>query len=200
TPAALDALSSVRRRLPGPLDGRAPLVRGLAPAEHRWLPSALAPARRRDPRRLQARRLRRPGGPPHASANAPAQPPPPALPRPPGPEAPRTRPPTHPANPLPLPFRKEVLGLQHECPRAGRFRVRGLLAQRLDEDPPSERTVGRAMALNREHHGAPAAWVTNRPDPVTPDGGVKFLPYPPTDPHPHRFIHYHYLRPLHHPP
>src|SRR5262249_55785921 len=63
----------------------------------------------------------------------------------------------------------------------------------LDEDPPSERTVGRAMALNREHHGAPAAWVTNRPDPVTPDGVVKFLPYPPTERQRYWFIDYRYL-------
>ncbi|MDH3674051.1 MAG: helix-turn-helix domain-containing protein, partial [Anaerolineae bacterium] len=63
----------------------------------------------------------------------------------------RTRPADHPANQLTLPFFKEVLDLQQEYPRAGRFRVRGLLEkqyqeQERDEKPPSERTLGRAMA------------------------------------------------------
>ena len=34
----------------------------------------------------------------------------------------RTRPPHHPDNQLNLPFLKAVLDLQHEYPRAGRFR------------------------------------------------------------------------------
>ncbi len=71
----------------------------------------------------------------------------------------RTRPPTHPANQLSLPFLKEVLDAQHQYPRAGRFRIRGVLTQRLGREPPSERTVGRAMAINRCTHGAPPAWV-----------------------------------------
>jgi transposase len=67
----------------------------------------------------------------------------------------RSRPPDHPANQLTLPLLKEVLDLQHEYPRAGRFRVHGLLEQHFQEqgvaDPvPSERTVGRAMAINRQ--------------------------------------------------
>ena len=61
----------------------------------------------------------------------------------------RTRPPQHPGNQLSLPFFKEVLDLQHEYPRAGRFRLHGLLSQQRDEPPPSESTVGRAMAINR---------------------------------------------------
>lgn len=121
----------------------------------------------------------------------------------------RTRPPTHPANQLTLPFLKDVLDVQREYPRAGRFRVRGLLMRRLDEggekgegggrdlpNLPSERTVGRAMALNRQHHGAPAAWVTDRPgwpDPAALDGVLKFLPYPPTERHRYWFIDYRYL-------
>jgi transposase len=51
----------------------------------------------------------------------------------------RTRPATHPANQLSLPFLKEVLEVQREYPRAGRFRVRGLLARRSGQEPPSER-------------------------------------------------------------
>jgi len=43
----------------------------------------------------------------------------------------RTRPPDHPANQLTLPFLKEVLDIQRDYPRAGRFRVRGLLEQRM---------------------------------------------------------------------
>jgi hypothetical protein len=39
----------------------------------------------------------------------------------------RTRPATHPANQLSLPFLKEVLDVQREYPRAGRFRVTGLV-------------------------------------------------------------------------
>jgi hypothetical protein len=58
----------------------------------------------------------------------------------------RTRPPDHPANQLTLPFLKEVLDIQHEYPRAGRFRVRGLLEQQMPGEPPSEATVGQALA------------------------------------------------------
>ena len=62
-----------------------------------------------------------------------------------------------------LPFIKEVLDLQREYPRAGRIRIYGLLDQQRDEPPPSERTVGRAMALNRRFHGAPGPWLDERP-------------------------------------
>src|SRR5262249_60235023 len=41
-------------------------------------------------------------------------------------EAQRTHPPTHPAEQLTLPFLEEVLEVQQEYPRAGRFRVRRL--------------------------------------------------------------------------
>ena len=70
----------------------------------------------------------------------------------------RPRPPQHPENQLSLPFLKEVLDLQQAYPRAGRFRIHGLLTQQHDEPPPSERTVGRAMAINRQCHGAPGPW------------------------------------------
>jgi len=105
----------------------------------------------------------------------------------------RTRPPTHPANQLSLPFLKQVLDVQREYPRAGRFRLQGLLERRTGQKPPSERTVGRAMALNRELHGAPPPWVTDRPDPAAPDGIVKAMPFPPTHRHRYWFIDLRYL-------
>jgi len=105
----------------------------------------------------------------------------------------RTRPPTHPANQLSLPFMKEVLAVQRDHPRAGRFRVRGLVAKRTGREPPSEATIGRAMAINRRHHGAPEAWVTDRPDPAAPDGVVKEMPYAPTRRHRYWFLDYRYL-------
>src|SRR5919199_2192444 len=105
----------------------------------------------------------------------------------------RTRPATHPATQLSLPFLKDVLDVQRAHPRAGRFRVRGLLARRTGEDPPSERTVGRAMALNRQVHGAPEAWVTDRPDSAAPDGVIKDMPFAPTHRHQYWFIDYRYL-------
>ncbi len=90
----------------------------------------------------------------------------------------RTRPPQHPDNPLSLPFLKEVLDLQQAYPRAGRLRIHGLLTHQRDEPPPSERTVGRAMAINRQCHGAPGPWQRARdeqPDVVS----FKHLPYRP---------------------
>ncbi len=104
----------------------------------------------------------------------------------------RTRPATHPANQLSLPFMKEVLDVQREHPRAGRFRVRGLVVKRTGR-APSEATIGRAMAINRNNHGAPDAWTTDRPDPSAPDGIVKYLPYAPTHRHRYWFIDYRYL-------
>ncbi len=110
----------------------------------------------------------------------------------------RTRPPTHPATQLTLPFLKEVLEVQRDYPRAGRFRVRGVLAQRSGRQPPSERTIGRAMALNRHHHGAPPAWVTDRVNPAEPDGVVKDMPYEVTHRHRYWFIDFRYLVRLEH--
>ncbi|MEE9159234.1 MAG: DDE-type integrase/transposase/recombinase [Gammaproteobacteria bacterium] len=90
----------------------------------------------------------------------------------------RTRPPQHPDNQLSLPFFKTVLDLQHEYPRAGRFRIHGLLGQQREAPPPSERTVGRAMAINRQFHGAPGPWKSARDD--QPDEiSFKHLPYRP---------------------
>jgi len=91
----------------------------------------------------------------------------------------RTRPPDHPGNQLSLPFLKEVLDLQREYPRAGRFRLHGLLGPQREEPPPSERTVGRAMAINRQFHGAPGPWQSAQ-DEQPAEVSVKHLPYRPT--------------------
>jgi len=107
-------------------------------------------------------------------------------------EGQRTRPADHPENQLYLPFLKEVLEVQQEHPRAGRFRVRGIVAQRTGQ-ASSEATIGRAMAINREHHGAPPAWSTDRIDDDPHAGEVKFLPFTPTYRHRYWFIDIRYL-------
>jgi transposase InsO family protein len=104
----------------------------------------------------------------------------------------RTRPPQHPANQLSLPLFKEILDLQHAYPRAGRFRIHGVLGQQREEPPPSERTVGRAMAINRQFHGAPGPWQSARdehPDVVS----FKHLPYRPAYRHHLWFTDIRYL-------
>jgi len=82
--------------------------------------------------------------------------------------------------------------VQQEYPRAGRFRVRGLLGQRMEGDPPSEATVGRAMALNRAHHGAPGPWVTDAMT-ATDDDEIKDMPYRPLYRHQYWFLDFRYL-------
>jgi putative transposase len=109
----------------------------------------------------------------------------------------RTRPPNHPANQMSLPFLKEVLDVQKEYPRAGKFRVRGLLEkqyqeQARDEQPPSERTVSRAMALNRQFHEAPGPWQSKKDD-IEPDTTPKYLPYRPEYRHHMWFVDLRYL-------
>jgi transposase InsO family protein len=104
----------------------------------------------------------------------------------------RTRPPSHSANQLTLPLLKEILEVQHEYPRAGRFRVKGLLAQRLEDDPPSEATIGRAMALNRQYHHAPGPWQRKQDD-EEPDTTPKYLPYRPEYRHQLWYIDIRYL-------
>jgi transposase InsO family protein len=104
----------------------------------------------------------------------------------------RSRPADHPENQLSLPFLKEVLDVQEEHPRAGRFRVRGIVAQRTGH-APSEATIGRAMAINREHHGAPPAWSTDRTDDEHYADEVKFVPFTPTYGHRYWFIDFRYL-------
>jgi len=104
----------------------------------------------------------------------------------------RTRPSEHPDHQLSLPFFKEVLDLQHAYPRAGRFRIHGLLEPQRDEPPPSERTVGRAMAINRQFHGAPGPWRSARDDQPA-EASLKHLPYRPEYRHHMWFTDIRYL-------
>jgi transposase len=104
----------------------------------------------------------------------------------------RSRPDMHPENQLSLPFLKNILDVQREHPRAGRFRVQGIVAQRTGQTP-SEATIGRAMATNRKHHRAPAAWSTDRTDDDPYADEVKFLPFTPTYRHRYWFIDFRYL-------
>lgn len=109
----------------------------------------------------------------------------------------RTRPAEHPSNQLTLSFLKDVLDLQREYPRAGRTRLHGMLAQHYAAtgrpDVPSERTLGRAIALNRQFHAAPPAWVTDAPSAVT-NKNFKEFPYTPVQRHLYWFIDIRYLR------
>lgn len=98
---------------------------------------------------------------------------------------------------LTLPFFKEVLDIQNEYPRAGKFRVRGLLEKQYQEQGrdkalPSERTVSRAMALNRQYHGAPGSWQSARDEAKT-DTIPKYLPYRPDYRHHIWFVDVRYL-------
>jgi transposase InsO family protein len=104
----------------------------------------------------------------------------------------RTRPVNHPHNQLTLPFIKEVLDLQHEYPRAGEFRLHGMLEKRSDEAVPSERTVGRAMAINRKFHRAPGPWQSDKKE-VEPEATPKYLPYRPHYRHQMWFVDVRYL-------
>jgi putative transposase len=104
----------------------------------------------------------------------------------------RQRPPDHPANQLSLPFFTAVLDLQHEYPRAGRFRIHGLLEHQRQEPPPSERTVGRAMAINRQFHGAPGPWTSAR-DEHPAQMSLLHLPSRPDSPHHMWFTDIRYL-------
>jgi putative transposase len=104
----------------------------------------------------------------------------------------RTRPVDHPANQLRLPFLKDVLDLQHESPRAGRFRIYGLLEPQPREPLPRERTGGRAMAVNRQFHGAPAPWRRAREEPPA-ETSFQPLPYRPAYRHHMWFTAIRYL-------
>jgi transposase InsO family protein len=90
----------------------------------------------------------------------------------------RTQPPPPLETQLTLPFLKEVLDLHQAYPRAGRFRLHGLLAQQHDSNRPSEATVGRAMAINRRVHGAPGPWSSAR-DEQEALAEPRHLPYRP---------------------
>ena len=102
----------------------------------------------------------------------------------------RTRPVNHPHNQMTLLFTENVLEVQNEYPRAGRFRVHGILEQKTGEDIPSESTVGRAMAFNRFFRGAPGPWPEQ---PNKEDQEPKPLPYNPLYPHQYWFIDIRYL-------
>src|SRR5262249_21156564 len=95
----------------------------------------------------------------------------------------RTRPAPQPDDQLTLPLRKDVLALPQEYPRAGRFRLPGLLAPQYGADLPSEATVGRALASNRRMHGAPGPWSRAREEPAP---APRPLPYRPHS-RPHRW-------------
>jgi transposase InsO family protein len=104
----------------------------------------------------------------------------------------RTRPVSHPDNQLTLPFLAEILEVQKDYPRAGKFRVRGIVAQRTGK-MPSEATIGRAMAINRRHHQAPPEWRTDRTNEDPFADIVKHLPFPPTYRHRYWYIDFRYL-------
>jgi transposase len=104
----------------------------------------------------------------------------------------RTRPATHPENQLTLPFLAEVLEVQQEYPRAGRFWAQGIVAQRTGQ-APSGATIGRAMAINRLHRDALPAWSTDRQDEDPSAGVVKALLYEPTYRHHYWYIDFRYL-------
>ncbi len=103
----------------------------------------------------------------------------------------RTRPPDHPANQLTLPLLKEILDLQEEFPRAGRYRIAGLLEAKTGH-APSERTVGHAMALNRAFHEAPGAWQSAQND-LPAVTVYKHMPYRPRYRHQLWFVDLRYL-------
>jgi transposase InsO family protein len=90
----------------------------------------------------------------------------------------RSRPQNHPDNQMTLPFLKDVLDLQKEYPRAGEFRVHGILQKQSEQEVPSVRTVGRAMAVNREFHDAPPPWQSDKKA-LGEAGIAKFLRYRP---------------------
>jgi len=102
----------------------------------------------------------------------------------------------HPAppldTPLTLPLLPEVLDLQQAYPRAGRLRLHGLLAQQHGPDLPSAATGGRAMAINRQVHGAPGPWQSARDEQDTATE-PRHLPYRPQYRHHLWFVDMRYL-------
>jgi hypothetical protein len=83
----------------------------------------------------------------------------------------------------------KVFQAQLEYPDAGRFRLHGVLEQEMEEDTPSESTVGRAMAQNRFWRGAP------HPLGQEDEAGEEpaELPYKPLYHHQYWFIDIRYL-------
>jgi transposase InsO family protein len=84
------------------------------------------------------------------------------------------------------------LDLQQAYPRAGRFRIHGLLEQQHGPDVPSEATVRRAMAINRRVHGAPGPWQSARDEQDTATE-PRHLPYRPQYRHHLWFVDIRYL-------
>jgi len=106
----------------------------------------------------------------------------------------RSRPANHPHNQLSLPFFKDVLDIQKEHPRAGEFRIHSILEGRADDDQavPSQRTVGRAMALNRQFHEAPGPWQSDKKE-AKKETPPKYLPYRPQYRHHIWYVDIRYL-------
>lgn len=102
----------------------------------------------------------------------------------------RARPAHHPFNQMTLPFMETVFRAQLEYPDAGRFRIHGILEQKLGDDLLSERTVGRAMKHNRFLRGAPNPLKDRQPP---PDKEPIELPYLPRYHHQYWFIDIRYL-------
>ena len=100
----------------------------------------------------------------------------------------RKRPENHPANQMTLPFLEEVFKAQLEYPDAGKFRLHGILEQRLRDETPSESTVGRAMAHNLLWQETPES--LNREEEI-PEPAE--LPYDPYYIHQYWFIDIRYL-------
>ena len=101
----------------------------------------------------------------------------------------RTRPADHPHNQMTLPFMEAVFRTQWQYPDAGRFRVHGILEQKMGETP-GERTVGRAMVHNRFWRGAPDP--LNPKETAEPQEAAE-LPYHPYYCHQYWFIDIRYL-------
>lgn len=104
----------------------------------------------------------------------------------------RTRSANHPHNQMTLPFLEKVLDIQKEFPRAGRFRIHGILEKNNHpEAVPSESSVGRAIAYNRALNGAPGPW----PPPPVPRSreDPQPLPYQPLHRHHYWFVDIRYL-------
>ena len=95
----------------------------------------------------------------------------------------------HPDNQLTLPFMDKVFHAQLAYPDAGRFRIHGILEQKMGDDLPSERTVGRAMAHNRFWRAAPHPLQADHETAKEPAE----LPYNPVYCHQYWFIDIRYL-------
>ena len=108
----------------------------------------------------------------------------------------RSRPAAHPENQLTMPFLQETLEIQKEYPRAGRFRIQGIMARKRAEagdarPVPSERTIGRALSLTRVFFKAPG--FVPAPDGPEPEDDPRPLPFNPTYLHEYWYIDVRYL-------